>query len=240
MAATHDQHQRNAGFAARDIRAGFVACLPISVGVAAFGAVLGVLAGAKGVSLGELMAMGATVFAGAAQFVAIDLWAGAVPVADIVVATAIVNLRYVLICASLRPVVAGLSLRRRLLAVHLVADENWALTMAARDGRGTPGYLLGGGLALFAVWLGSGAAGHVLGAGLARPETLGLDFAFTAAFLALALGLWRGRGDVLPWAVAAAAAIVCAELVPGNWYIVVGSLSGAVVAAFMPGAENHA
>ena len=57
MGATHDQYQRNAGFAARDIRAGFVVCLPILVGVAAFGAVLWVLAGAKGVTLGELMAM---------------------------------------------------------------------------------------------------------------------------------------------------------------------------------------
>ncbi len=238
MAAT--DHGRTTGFAAADIRAGIVACAPISVGVAAFGAVLGVLAGAKGVSLAELMVMGAAVFAGAAQFVAIDLWAPAVPVADVVMATAIVNLRYVLVCASLRPVVAGLSLRRRLMSVHLVADENWALTMAAREGRGTPGYLLGGGLMLIAAWLASGAAGHVLGAGLARPETFGLDFAFTAAFLALALGLWRGRSDWLPWAVAAAAAMVCAELVPGNWYIVVGSLSGAAAAAFMPGAENHA
>ena len=88
------------------------------------------------------------------------------------------------------------------------------------------------------IWLGGGAAGHVLGAGLARPETFGLDFAFTAAFLAL--GLWRGRGDLLPWAVAAMSAIVCAELVPGNWYIVVGSMSGALAAAFTPGAENHA
>ncbi len=238
MGGTH--HHPSAGFAATDIRAGFVACAPISVGVAAFGAVLGVLAGAKGVSLGELMAMGAAVFAGAAQFVAIDLWAPTVPVADVVVATAIVNLRYVLICASLRPVVAGLSLRQKLVSVHLVADENWALTMAAKDGRRTPGYLLGGGLMLIVVWLGGGAAGHVLGAGLARPETFGLGFAFTAAFLALALGLWRGRGDLLPWAVAAGVAIVCAELVPGNWYIVVGSMSGALAAALTPGAENHA
>ena len=59
MGGTRDQHERSAGFAARDIAAGFVACLPLSVGVFAFGAVLGVLAGAKGVSLGEPMAMGA-------------------------------------------------------------------------------------------------------------------------------------------------------------------------------------
>ena len=90
--------------------------------------------------------MGAVVFAGAAQFVAVDLWTGPVPLVDIVVATAIVNLRYVLICASLRPVVVGLSLPQKLVSVHLVVDENWALTMAAKDGRGTPGYLLGGGL----------------------------------------------------------------------------------------------
>ena len=240
MSNAQGQPQSGVGFAARDIAAGLVACLPLSVGVFAFGAVLGVLAGAKGLGLGELMVMGAVVFAGAAQFVAVDLWTGPVPVADIVVATAIVNLRYVLICASLRPVVAGLSLRQKLVSVHLVVDENWALTMAAKDGRGTPGYLLGGGLMLILIWLGGGAAGHVLGAGLARPETFGLDFAFTAAFLALALGLWRGRGDVLPWAVAAVSAIVCAELVPGNWYIVVGSMSGALAAAFAPGAENHA
>lgn len=51
--------QRSADFAAWDISTGFVVCLLLSFGVFAFWAVPGVLAGAKELALGELVAIGA-------------------------------------------------------------------------------------------------------------------------------------------------------------------------------------
>ena len=39
----------------------------------------------------------------------------------------------------------------------------------------------------------------------------GLDFAFTAVFLALIAGMWNGKSDILPWTVAAAVAVAVAQ-----------------------------
>ena len=60
---------------------------------------------------------------------------------------------------------------------------------------------------------------------------MGLDFGFTAVFLALVAGLWRGRSDLLPWAVAAAVAVAGHLLLPGQWYVLLGGLAGSLVGA---------
>lgn len=73
--------------------------------------------------------------------------------------------------------------------------------------------------------------GRVLGAFIDDPARYGLDFAFTATFLALLLGMWKGRGDLVPWIVAALVAIATSRLIEGNWYIIVGGLAGSFAGA---------
>jgi predicted branched-subunit amino acid permease len=48
-------------------------------------------------------------------------------------------------------------------------------------------------------------------------------------FVTLLAGMWRGKGDALPWLVAAAVALGAAHWVPGQWYIVLGGLAGSIV-----------
>lgn len=208
-------------------RAGIAAALPLAAAVAIYGAVFGILARNAGMTRGELVAMDALVFAGAAQFVAVDLWSGGqVPLFAVAVATLAVNLRYLAVTASLRHVLVG-RLPARLLGAHLVVDENWALTMALPPERRRLAFLIASGAVIYAGWNAGGIAGHVLGGGLPGPEVIGLDFAFTAAFIALALGMWRGtRSDLLPWTVAAVAACLAARFLPANWHVVVGGAAG--------------
>ena len=54
-------------------------------------------------------------------------------------------------------------------------------------------------------------------------------------FAALLVGLWKGTADVLPWATAAAVALVVAHVAPGTWYIPAGGVAGSVM-----GAVRHA
>ena len=46
--------------------------------------------------------------------------------------------------------------------------------------------------------MGSTLVGRLLGAFIDDPTRYGLDFAFTATFLALLLGMWKGRSDLDP------------------------------------------
>ena len=211
------------------IRQGAVANLPVAASVAAYGSVLGILAAKQQISWQTLLAMNLTIFAGAAQFVMVEMWLPPLPVLEMVLGVMVINMRYLLIGASLRPLFAGRPFWQKALGMHLVADENWAVTMAARHrGQGSVGFLLGGGICLLTVWCGGTLAGHRLGAFVQHPEAFGLDFAFAAVFTALLAGFWKDRSDGLPWCVAAVLALVTSQVLPGKWYIVCGALGGAL------------
>lgn len=210
---------------------GAVANIPLAVSAVTYGGVLGVLSAQKGVTWAEMSAMNVLMFAGSAQFVMVDMWQEPLSVLAVAMAVFIVNLRYLLIGASLQPVFAGHSLWRKALFMHLVADENWAVTITEHRKNGTnPYFLFGGGLLLLCAWSCGTLGGNLLGSFISQPEKYALDFAFVAVFAALSLSLWRGRGDALPWAGAIVLALVSEKFLPGKWYIVIGGVGGALVA----------
>ncbi|MBC05133.1 AzlC family ABC transporter permease [Thalassospira sp.] len=217
-------------FDADTIRRGAIACLPLLPSTIIFGAVLGVLSAQRGLSLSELLFMSLAVFAGSAQFVSVDLWRETIPSATIIIATAVINMRYVLIGASLRPVFRGRPLWVKVSGMHMVADENWAVTMTQKD-LANPGFLLGGGIFLGVVWATGNTVGYLLGGGIPDPEVYALDFAFTAVFAALTIGMWKGRVDLLPWIAAAIGSIIGHFVLPGTWSILAGAGAGVLVAA---------
>jgi 4-azaleucine resistance transporter AzlC len=215
--------------------AGARACLPVVISVGAYGLVWGVLARGAGMSTIEVLLMSGLVFAGSAQFVALDLWTAtpaSLPIGPLVIAALIINLRYLLLTATLRPLFPPGRLGRSAGLIFFVSDENWAITMLAMQrGSGSVAFLLGGGVLTYTVWLATTLLGHQLGSAIDDPTRYGLDFAFTAAFLALLLGMWKGRADLLPWTVAALSAILAARLIEGSWYILIGGITGSLAGA---------
>ncbi|WDP89162.1 MAG: AzlC family ABC transporter permease [Desulfobacter sp.] len=224
----------------KEILAGWTANLPVAVSVMSYGSVLGVLAAQKGILWTQLLFMNITVFAGSAQFVMVDMWTASLPVAEITAAVLIMNLRYLLIGASLRPVFSGHRLFHKMAVMHFVADENWAVTMAAHRKGGTNTlFLFGGGICLMAAWSAGTLLGHRLGATIQNPEVYALDFAFIAVFTALAFSMWQGRRNLLPWLAAAGLAVGAEAWLPGKWYILIGGMGGALVQALMYREADH-
>lgn len=216
------------------LRMGFWANLPVAASVAVYGSILGVLAAQKGLSWVTLLLMNLSVFAGSAQFVMVDMWIAPLPIVEMTLAVLIINFRYLLIGASLQPIFQEKSLTHKLAMMHLVADENWAVTMARqRSGPVSTYFLFGGGVCVLLAWCSGTLIGHRLGAIIERPEAYALDFAFVAVFTALLMSLWRGKQDVVPWAIAAILALVTHRLLPGKWYIVIGGVGGALASALL-------
>lgn len=180
--------------------------------------------------------MSATVFAGTAQFVTLAIWqepASGWSLMTLMTATLAVNLRFALMSASLQPLFEREGVHRRYFKAFFVSDENWALTSyEMTQGRGSVGFLLGAGGAIYLTWVVGTILGGLMGAGIPEPRRLGLDFAFVAGLLALLLSMWRGWARVLPWASAAAGATLGYEVLPGKWYIVLGGVCGSAVAAW--------
>ena len=224
-------------FTLSGLRAGFRACIPVSVGVAVYGVLFGLLARQKGLSFLEAESMSLFVFAGASQLIALDLWGPDLPVFSLIATTFIVNLRHVLMGAALAPQLLRLSAGKAFGTLFFMTDESWALTLTrwAEDRRRGAlcdgGFLLGAGLAVYTFWGASTALGHVLVRGLDDPARYGLDFAFTAVFTALLVGLRPRRADVLPLLAATCAALLAARFCPGKWYILAGALAGGLTAA---------
>lgn len=214
--------------AARDI-------LPLAAGVAIYGLAFGVLATQASMDNLQVGIMGASVFAGAAQILAAErLVAGAGAVAALVAAIAI-NLRLLLVTASVREIFIGRPWWQRLLGAHMATDENWALMLATRATGQAAGYwyLVGGGVMLWVTWITSTVAGASFATTIPSPQALGMDFAFTAAFIAIARSLWRGHTDLLPWLTALGIVILCTTtaLLDSSWALIAGGVGGAVVAA---------
>lgn len=219
-----------------DYLRGYAKAIPVAISAAAYGLAIGATAAGRGVGLGMLIAQDIVLFAGASQFVIIDQWGDSMAIGAVVAAVAALNLRYLLMTAALRSMFAGRSLIQAAPFLHFVADENWAVAIAEFRKRPTTGpwFLLGSGCAMVTFWLAGTIAGHQLASVVLDPARYGIDFVFTAVFTALAVGAFRGRSDVLPYAVACIVAVVSRQVLPGSWYIVCGGFCGALAAALAP------
>jgi 4-azaleucine resistance transporter AzlC len=202
-------------------RDGARAIAPIGVAALAFGVTFGVLAREAGMEALAALAMSATTFAGSAQFAAASILGAGGGVAAAVVAAALLNARYAPISLSVAPVFHG-SPARRLVESQLIVDESWAVSRRP-DGRYDRRLLVGAGLVLYACWVGGTAVGAAAGEALGDPESLGLDAAFPALFLALLVPQVSGRRAVAAAFAGAAIALALLPLTPAGVPIVAAS-----------------
>lgn len=217
-------------FSRSGIRDGFLTCVPVALGVGGYGVVFGVVAREAGLSAGEAALMSATVLAGAAQLIAVELWKTEASAVAVLVTTLVVNLRYVLMGAALQPWFERLSRLQAYGSVFFTADENWALTMQEfRNGSDSGAFLLGSGLAIWVFWVAATVLGATVGGVVGAPSTYGLDFVLTAIFIALLADFWDGSGALLPWASAALVAVLGSVWLPGRWYILCGGLAASAI-----------
>lgn len=218
------------------MKQGALAILPLAFGAAIYGFAFGILAAQTGFPWWGVAMMSGAVHAGSSQIVAVEQFSGGSALLGAALAGAALNLRYIGIIASLAEVLHKLPLHVRLLAIHITGDENWALTMAERAKNPTIGaaFLLGSGFVMISAWTASTALGAVLGATLPDLERFGLGFAFTAAFIAMARGMWHGGQNALPWlcSFAVTGALVLTGL-PKAYAIVCGALCGATLSMLL-------
>jgi len=202
--------------------------LPVTLPVFLEGAVFGILALKTGLNSAEAFGMSALVTAGSAQYVSLSLWSNPPHAGTIIFATLMINLRYVLMGAALRPWLDRKdSDARTYAALFFVGDENWALSLNEwTNGKADVLFLFGSGVALFIAWSGGTLAGSLAGEGWIDLRKSGLDFAFIAVFTALLAGTWSTARFVFASALSAAIALLVSRWIPGNWYILAGGLSG--------------
>lgn len=194
--------------------AGIKGTLPILMGVIPFGLIYGVSARSTGLSLSLTQAMSSIVFAGSAQFVAVQLIGASLPAGIILLTACIINLRHMLYSASVAPYLQRLSVGWKLLLAYVLTDEVYAIAITRYqqqdENTHKHWYFLGAGLTLWSTWQASTTIGMLLGANI--PASWSLDFTLPLTFIALVIPALKQRVDGIVAAAAGFVAVLAAPL----------------------------
>jgi len=210
---------------------GVRAILPAMLAAVPIGVLFGALCAGKGLSVGEVALMSGLVFAGGAQFAAVEIWRASPPIAILAFSTLLINARHVLMGASLAPKTGLFSPAQRFLLFFFLADENWAMAeRRAVRGPLTPAFFLAMSGVFWVNWVICTSLGGAIGAVFGDPKQLGADFAFSALFIGLVAGFWKGRSTAVTVVASCAASGLAYVTVGAPWHVAVGAVSGIAAA----------
>ena len=216
------------------IRRGIADGLPIIIGYVPMGAAYAILARQAGMGFFPTVLMSLIVFAGASQFIAVGLLSGGATALEVVATTLFVNLRHILMSASLSPHYREAPRGLIPFVAWGVTDETFAISIGRFiSGEADHRY----GLALHYTAYASWVSGTVLGAlaGALIPPALqnSLEFSLYAMFVGLVV---LQLTDRIQFAVAAASAVMCgafSTFMGGTWNIITAAILGATLGLVM-------
>lgn len=216
------------------LRRAFTASIPVLLGYVTIGFGFGLLAVNTGYPAWFALLMSVCVYAGAAQYIGIGLFAAGASLPEIALITLIVNLRHAAYGLSMIAPF-GVHPRARPYLVFALTDETYALLSSATPEERADGRFLVLVSALNQSYWVIGTAFGALAGALIPFRVQGLDFALTAMFIVLAVEQVLRLKKPLPFVIAGISA-VAAKLIAGDrGTILVGILiASAALSAFQP------
>ena len=176
---------------------GFVTVLPLAATNIPFGLVTGIAGTQIGMSPLEVTLMSAWVFAGAAQLVSLQLMGAGAAMPFVLLASAVVNLRYIMYSSAVAKPLETFRGWLKALAGFLLVDQNFALTVQRYEVLGprlSPWFFVGAGTPLWVNWVVCTFIGAYLGARV--PAAWSLEFAVPLCFLVLLVPALKTRPNI--------------------------------------------
>jgi 4-azaleucine resistance transporter AzlC len=172
--------------------------LPIVLGYVPIGFAYGVLAGKSGLSETNTLLMSLIVFAGSAQFIAVGLFASGTGPAAVILTTFVVNLRHMLMAASLAPYLSGWKKKYLAFFSYELTDETFALHSSQLSGLNSCRLeALSLNVTAQVSWVLGTLLGVVASGCIGNVKPLGLDYALAAMFIGLLVGQCESLVKVL-------------------------------------------
>lgn len=205
--------------------------MPIFLGYMPVGAAFGLAATAAGFTIVQAVACSGLVIAGAGQFIGLAALASG-NLAAALIATGVVNLRYLLFSATMAPHLADVPRWHQGLLAFTLTDETFAINIAdAREGRADRFSMLGVGAISWLGWTLGTLIGALAGSAIGNPDNWGVGFAMPAMFTALLVGQLTGKREYVAAGIAAACALALSAVLPGQWPIVAAAIVAATIMA---------
>ena len=172
------------------IRLAFITSLPVLMGYLAIGIAFGVMLVTIGYNAVWAFIMSLTIYAGSAQYIAVELLDTGAKLAQIALITLFINFRHVVYGISMLEKFRGMGIRKLYMILSLT-DETYALLASAKvpvniDSKKFYFYLA---LLNHLYWISGSVIGAVAGA-LIEFNTHGIEFAMTAMFIVIATEQW--------------------------------------------------
>ena len=209
------------------VSAGIRAALPIVLGYLPVGIAFGVLARAAGLLFWEATAMSIFVYAGASQFIAVEMLAAGAAALPIIFTTFLVNLRHLLMSSTLACHLGKQPLKNTLAIAAELTDESFGTLMCRLDFLADrPRFILSLQVTAHLAWVAGTVLGAAFGA-LIDSTSYGIPFALPALFICLLVLQLKSRIHLLTMALAGFAALLFKALLPGSWYIILAAVLAA-------------
>ena len=182
----------------RDVVRAFHATLPVLAGYIVLGIGFGILLESRG--FGFLWALGMSIFlyAGAMQYLMVDLLAGGVSILVTAVTTLAVQARHLFYGLSMIEKYRGAG-KRKLYMIHALTDETYSLHCAESGVKAEDPHTYLFFISLFdhVYWIIGCLLGVLIGT-LLPFDLVGVDFSLTALFVTIFIDQWMSRSPHLP------------------------------------------
>lgn len=226
--------EAQAGDVKAGIRQGMAVTRALAVGAFVFGILFGSAAHAAGLSGALALLMSTVVFAGSAQFAALELWETPLPLAAIAISTAVIGSRHILMGLTLEPILRPARPLTRYIALAFLTDANWVLTVTTKEMAHRLAFFMTSGIIMAVVWVAGTLIGVTLPTLLDATTVRGIAFG-GVVFLTLLLLMFlkRHAGPKSPVLVAAVAAVVFAQLASPDYAVLAGVGAGTVTSLLL-------
>lgn len=203
---------------------GVKAALPIVLGYLPVGLTFGMLARQVGLTSSEVALMSLFVYAGASQFLAIEMISRGMAGLSIILATFFINLRHLLMSSNLSLYFKNTRLLILSLLSAQLTDESYAVAISKLpEIKNRPPYLFGLQVTSQLAWIGGSVAGAFFSS-LAKGTEWGLPFALPALFICLLVLQIKSLRHLWVMVMAGIFSLFFKWALPGNWYILVTAL----------------
>lgn len=191
------------------LKAAFPYTIPVMTGYLFLGIAFGVLLASKGFDFRWALFMSTVIYAGAMQFVAIDILTGAFSVLGTIILTLTVNARHLFYGLSMLEKFKGMGVKKGY-AVFALTDETYSLFCGV-----TPPEHVDKGWFYFFIalldqlyWITGSTIGALAGSAFSF-NALGIDFVMTALFVVIFVEQWENNKNHVPAVAGVGLTLLC-------------------------------
>ncbi|MBU8908358.1 AzlC family ABC transporter permease [Desertibacillus haloalkaliphilus] len=203
---------------------GVVAGIGIAIGYFPAALTFGLLAKSTGLTFLEAVLMSSFVFAGAAQYMALNLIALGTGALEIIFTTFIVNIRHLLMSASVSEKLEHDHPIKKAICAFGITDEVFAVT-TTQERKVTTSFVLGVGVIAYGSWVLHSALGFLVGSALPQTIQESMAIALYAMFIALLMPSLKKHRKVVSLAISAAMFnTLFVFFLPSGWSIIAATI----------------